>query len=568
MAIQLSMVGEINSQYYVHFTVYEDTDGDGNADNVQTVKANRVDGGTSWVLDKLSGSGAQYWIQTNAYEDGDYVDAGSPVQIEALNISDVIGPRAYVSASISDTSSIDLTVYEDTTGDGNADNTEKIDAQNGAKLFTLDNLVGGGGNDYWFDAQLFRGDGSEDTPVLDELGVITLSEDDVKLPSNGEYCFMGSVAETGNTDFRVAGVGNEEYPVHETSFEETRTSTWNAGSGAFIDGKTYFPIEIENDDGSITNALAVTDKDGYRYNVTTDLTDTIGASAPIPGTETFLFITDAGDAYIVDTDGNVTAQNQGFAAESAPSIVETISEKSNTAAVYRDTEDSNTLGSYYELDTETLDVTYSGYDTIDADPFHVVFDSDGTMYSVRGTVKKIDPVNGTIEETYSISNAAGDSMHIGPTNIYVYVDDDSTVRVLDRDLNEKRVLDMANIQSNLSNPVTVVKSPTGRLVVIGYHSDTGSALGVSVYDEGTEEIVATGKSDLNFDFTGYALSLHGGSYAASPQLWDNRELYCVEIDGRYIPVGGGYNLSESVSWPGAPPTDAIHPRSNGGGLNL
>ncbi len=57
-------------------------------------------------------------------------------------------------ATVSSGTSMSLTVYEDTTGDGTADNTETISVADGVNTYTLSNLDGSSGNTYWIEWQL------------------------------------------------------------------------------------------------------------------------------------------------------------------------------------------------------------------------------------------------------------------------------------------------------------------------------------------------------------------------------------------------------------------------------
>lgn len=68
--------------------------------------------------------------------------------------------------------SVDATVYEDTTGDGNADNQETVALSDGTNTYTLSNLSGGSGNDYWV---TFDMDTSAETssPVVSSFSVNT-----------------------------------------------------------------------------------------------------------------------------------------------------------------------------------------------------------------------------------------------------------------------------------------------------------------------------------------------------------------------------------------------------------
>jgi hypothetical protein len=47
-----------------------------------------------------------------------------------------------------------VTVYEDTTGDGTADNTKQINVADGTNDYSLSNFSGGTGNNYWIDVEL------------------------------------------------------------------------------------------------------------------------------------------------------------------------------------------------------------------------------------------------------------------------------------------------------------------------------------------------------------------------------------------------------------------------------
>lgn len=63
-----------------------------------------------------------------------------------------------VDAVVPTDTTLDLTVYEDVTGDGVADNQETVSIQDGTNTYTLDTLKGEGSNDYWLEPQFTTND--------------------------------------------------------------------------------------------------------------------------------------------------------------------------------------------------------------------------------------------------------------------------------------------------------------------------------------------------------------------------------------------------------------------------
>lgn len=62
----------------------------------------------------------------------------------------------------------EVTVFEDTTGDGTADNTETVTLNDGVDSRSLSNLSGGSGNDYWLNVELSNSD-IEETAKIDYI---------------------------------------------------------------------------------------------------------------------------------------------------------------------------------------------------------------------------------------------------------------------------------------------------------------------------------------------------------------------------------------------------------------
>lgn len=62
----------------------------------------------------------------------------------------------------------EVTVYEDTTGDGTADNTETVTLDDGVNSYNLSNISGGSGNDYWLGVELTNSN-IEETAKIDYI---------------------------------------------------------------------------------------------------------------------------------------------------------------------------------------------------------------------------------------------------------------------------------------------------------------------------------------------------------------------------------------------------------------
>jgi len=60
---------------------------------------------------------------------------------------------SFSSVSIPTDTSVDLVVYEDTSGDGNADNQASTSMSDGTTTYTLSGFTGGAGNEYWWEVK-------------------------------------------------------------------------------------------------------------------------------------------------------------------------------------------------------------------------------------------------------------------------------------------------------------------------------------------------------------------------------------------------------------------------------
>jgi len=99
--------------------------------------------------------------------------------------------------------SADLVFYEDTTGDGNADNQQTVNLSDGTNTYTLGNLDGGTGNDYWVNVDLASDTTS--TPTLNSISLDFGGEDDDQ-NQNTTWEIQGAQHDTSGNEYEGGGV--------------------------------------------------------------------------------------------------------------------------------------------------------------------------------------------------------------------------------------------------------------------------------------------------------------------------------------------------------------------------
>ena len=159
--IEATVAATLNDQTATLF-LYEDTSGNGVADNVDSV--NLQDGTNTYTASNLSGeSGNNYWIELDL-ENSDIESTAVIDYVELEGVSAV----ATVDANVDTETTAQLTVYEDSSGDGTANNTQTIDLNDGNNSYSLANLSGGEGNDYWMNIEL-ENSNIEKTSVINNI---------------------------------------------------------------------------------------------------------------------------------------------------------------------------------------------------------------------------------------------------------------------------------------------------------------------------------------------------------------------------------------------------------------
>lgn len=159
--IEATVAATLNGQTATLF-LYEDTSGNGVADNVDSI--NLEDGTNTYATSVLSGEeGNDYWIELEL-ENSNIEETSVIDYVELAGVSSV----ATVDANIDTETTAELVVYEDTSGNGTADNTQTINLDDGTNTYNLTNLSGGEGNDYWMNIKL-ENSNIEKTAVINNI---------------------------------------------------------------------------------------------------------------------------------------------------------------------------------------------------------------------------------------------------------------------------------------------------------------------------------------------------------------------------------------------------------------
>ena len=159
--IELTAATTLNGQAAALF-IYEDTSGNGVADNTTSVQLQ--DGTNTYSLSDFTGEpGSDYWIELEL-ENSDIEETAVIDYVEIEGVSAV----ATVDANIQTETTATVTVYEDTSGDGSANNEETITLEDGQNSYSLTGLSGGEGNDYWMHIEL-ENSNVEKTAVINNI---------------------------------------------------------------------------------------------------------------------------------------------------------------------------------------------------------------------------------------------------------------------------------------------------------------------------------------------------------------------------------------------------------------
>lgn len=147
-------------------TAYEDTTGDGNADNQQAIPLR--DGQGAYQFPALvGGTSNTYWLRFGLQTDD---DTTSP-QVHSATVE----PEADASIDLAYNATLNgqsayATILEDTTGDGNADTWVKLPIPGGSGTLGVAGTSGTMSNDHWIRVDLETGDTSQ-TPQVDSLSI-------------------------------------------------------------------------------------------------------------------------------------------------------------------------------------------------------------------------------------------------------------------------------------------------------------------------------------------------------------------------------------------------------------
>lgn len=123
-------------------------------------------------------------------------DGGSPTWIG--------GVEATVTANLN-SQTADLTVYQDTTGDGNADNQETVSLNDGSNTYSLDTLQADSTDTYWIDVSLSTDDDSS-TPTVDAVTIDITEPTDKDQNPNTQWVISPGVYDRSGNEYDGGGM--------------------------------------------------------------------------------------------------------------------------------------------------------------------------------------------------------------------------------------------------------------------------------------------------------------------------------------------------------------------------
>ena len=101
--------------------------------------------------------------------------------------------------------SADITVYEDTNTDGTADNSQTATLSDGTNTYTLDQLNGGNGNDYWVQFSLSTSDETA-SPVVQSVTLDTSASSEPDQNPNTQWTLSNGVYERSGNEYEGGGM--------------------------------------------------------------------------------------------------------------------------------------------------------------------------------------------------------------------------------------------------------------------------------------------------------------------------------------------------------------------------
>ena len=213
-------------------TVKEDIGQDGTFENQSTIPL--PDGVvTSEIPDLEGGVGNDYSLSINLEASA---DGGTPV-VNSPNIETEVDESTYIDV-IPDVElnggKVVSTIYEDTTGDGIADNSITSVVDDSSDVFRLFSLVGGATNDYWAEHKLVSSSDG-DTPVLNGYTIDTQ-------PSS-----VSLAAAYANKDVTLQWTGgsDDSYNVYRAYSTGSTTADYTQIATGVTD-TTYQELDVED----------------------------------------------------------------------------------------------------------------------------------------------------------------------------------------------------------------------------------------------------------------------------------------------------------------------------------
>jgi hypothetical protein len=271
MTVRASVTATIPTGAMATATLYEDTDGDGTAENTETLVLK--DGTNDYQFPSAVGDTANdYWLEFDLITEDNSVTPD--IDTVTVDPNPGTGDSDLTATATLNGQLARATIYEDTDGDGTAENQITTALPDGTNTFTVFNLSGDNTNDHWVDVDILTFDTSQ-TATVDELS-LTLTAGNVDTGSLTTATGTALSPEVTRTVTEAAGtLGTTATALTAAGTSEiTASSTVTAATATVLSAS-----EAVEDVISGTVSLSGSGVQGARVFVIDTDTDTIEATA-------------------------------------------------------------------------------------------------------------------------------------------------------------------------------------------------------------------------------------------------------------------------------------------------
>lgn len=240
MPVAATIDATLNSQSAT-VTAYEDTTGDGNADNQQSIPLR--DGQGAYQFPALSGTASNdHWLRF----DLSTTDDSTTPQVNSATVEPEESTTVELSYNATlNSQSAYATILEDTTGDGNADTWVKLPIPGGSGTIGVAGTSGTMSNDHWMRVDLETSDGGT-TPQVNSLSISSI-----------EQFIQADVGVIGSDGPNASlAAGEAAIPATEATMSATGPNAGLSAGGITVAADTAL-VDLLAQDGAITSTATI-----------------------------------------------------------------------------------------------------------------------------------------------------------------------------------------------------------------------------------------------------------------------------------------------------------------------